>query len=102
MNEADAPIKVVDDTTHVRSKVGKAVIREEVWTDANGALAKYNLAFIDHSLCQKDNGRVLGYDNSHGKHHRHYMGKASEIEFDSYDALLARFIAEVAKLREQE
>ena len=63
--------KVVDETTQVRCALGKGIIREEVWQDFRGAVAKYNLAFINHALCAEDNGRVLGYDNSHGDHHRH-------------------------------
>jgi hypothetical protein len=35
------------------------------------------LAYINHSTFYKDNGRVVGYDNSHHVHHRHYMGKLS-------------------------
>lgn len=28
--------------------------------------------FLNHELYQGDNGRVIGYDNAHGYHHRHY------------------------------
>jgi len=42
------------------------VIREEVWQDADGEIARYNLAFVNHFLMSTDNRRVLGYDNSHG------------------------------------
>ena len=42
---------------------------------------------------------MLGYDNNHGTHHRHYMGEVSNFKFVSYEDLLARFIAEVAALR---
>jgi hypothetical protein len=45
-----------------------------------------------------DNGRVLGYDNSHHFHHRHFMGKREAIEFTTYAALVERFIAEVHEL----
>jgi hypothetical protein len=69
------PRKVVDETTQVRCVLGTGIIREEVWQDSEGAVVKYNLAFINHSLSAEDNGRVLGYDNSHGHHHRHYGGE---------------------------
>src|ERR1022692_3091951 len=62
--------KVVDETTQVRCAVGKGVVREEVWQDSRGVAVKYNLAFINHALCAKDNGRVGGYDNNHGDHLR--------------------------------
>jgi hypothetical protein len=45
-----------------------------------------------------DNGRVLGYDNSHGFHHRHFMGKVAAVEYSSYPSQLRRFIAEVHEL----
>jgi Family of unknown function (DUF6516) len=60
---------------------------------------KYNLAFINHSLCAKDNGRVLGYDNNHGGHHRHYMSKVAPFNFTGYEELLSKFLAEVSKLK---
>jgi len=54
------PRKVVDEATQVRCALGKGIIREEVWQDSRGAVVKYNLAFINHSLWGEDNGRVLG------------------------------------------
>jgi hypothetical protein len=41
---------------------------------------------------------VLGYDNSHDYHHRHFMGKVEAIEFTTYAALVERFIGEVHAL----
>src|SRR5262252_1983751 len=96
-----APRKVVDETTQVRCALGSGIIREEVWQDSHGSVAKYNLAFINHSLCGNDNGRVLGYDCSHGHHHRHYAGEEEEFKFVSYEKLLKRFLKEVRELRER-
>jgi hypothetical protein len=93
--------KVVDETTQVRCALGKGIIREEVWQDSRGAVAKYNLAFINHALCTKDNGRVLGYDNSHGDHHRHFAGAEEKFAFISYEKLLERFLNEVRELRQK-
>jgi len=45
-----------------------------------------------------DNGRVLGYDNSHDYHHRHFMGEVEVTEFTTYVALVERFIGEVHEL----
>ena len=45
-----------------------------------------------------DNGRVLGYDDSHGYHHRHFIGRVEPIEFAGYPALVERFVAEVHEL----
>lgn len=41
-----------------------------------------------------DNGRVLGYDNAHGEHHRHYMGEVEAVDLPGYEAALRRFQAE--------
>ena len=62
---------------------------------------RYNLAFINHSLCAKDNGRVLGYDNNHDGHHRHYMAKVASCDFNGYEELLSKFLAEVSKLKKK-
>jgi len=94
--------KVVDETSVLRCKCGiDIVIREEVLQDRDGRIAAYNLAFIHFAICQKDNGRVLGYDNAHGHHHRHYMGSVESIDFTSYESILARFLDEVLELRRQ-
>lgn len=76
------------------------ILREEVFQDSHGRLVKYNLAFIHFGLCPVDNGRVLGYDNAHGIHERHWMGTAQEVDFTSYQETLALFRDEVAKLKE--
>jgi hypothetical protein len=42
------------------------------------------------------NGRVLGYDNTHNFHHKHYFGEISEIDdFTNYQELLDRFENEI-------
>jgi len=62
---------------HWTKKKGGGVITLEVYTDDN-----------------EDNGRVLGYDNAHGEHHRHYFGNYEPIEFDSIEAVIDRFYGE--------
>jgi hypothetical protein len=54
-------------------------------------ITRYNLAYINHSLHQGDNGRVLGYDNAHGYHHRHYFGTVEPVSFISYEDTQERF-----------
>ena len=102
MKKPRKPRKVVDETTQVRCVLGKGIIREEVWQDSRRTVVKYNLAFINHALCAEDNGRVLGYDNSHGHHHRHYAGTEERFSFVSYEKLLQRFLNEVRELRDKE
>ena len=61
-------------------------------------VVKYSLAYINPRICGPDNGRVLGYDDSHGHHHRHFMGQISSVDFLGYEALLDRFQEEVTEL----
>lgn len=93
--------KVVDDEVEVRCVSGPGVIREEVWEDESGRIVRYNLAFINHFMTNADHGRVLGYDASHGYHHRHFKGAVEPFAFISYDATAARFASEVRSLRKE-
>ena len=63
-----------------------------------GSVIAYSLAYINHRRCALDNGRVLGHDDSHGYHHRHFMGKVEAVKFSTYPALVERFVAEVHEL----
>ena len=95
----------VTKTLHVESTLTRprkgAKLKEEVWQTDDGQVVRYSLASINHRICGVDNGRVLGYDNSHNYHHRHFMGAVEPVEFDSYDALSERFYAEVDELRKE-
>lgn len=93
--------KIVDVSHQLRCKVGVGLIREEVWVDGKGNVVKYNLAFINHLICNGDNGRVLGYDNAHGYHERHFMGTAEQTDFENYGETVQRFYDEVAELKEK-
>jgi hypothetical protein len=79
-----------------------ARLKEEVWQTEDGQVVSYSLAYINLRICGVDNGRVLGYDNSHEYHHRHFMGTLEPIEFESYEALSRRFYAEVYALWRRE
>lgn len=94
--------KVVDEEIALGPPRRGARLREEVWADNNGTVVKYNLAYINHIVCRVDNGRVLGYDNNHGQHHRHFMGMLESVDFNSYEALLRRFRAELMELWRKE
>jgi len=74
-----------------------ALLREEVWFE-DGRVVGYSLAYINLRRCAVDHGRVLGYDNSHHFHHRHFLGEVTPIEFTNYEALAEQFIAEVHEL----
>ena len=78
----------------LKPKSGGGLLSYEVWGyQQNGVtvVTRYNLAYINHSIYQGDNGRVLGFDNAHGHHHRHCMGEVQAVEFTSYEAILERF-----------
>lgn len=69
-------------------------MRREVWEDEQGRVARYNLAYINYSIFQGDNGRVVGYDNAHGFHHRHFMGEVEPVQFKNFEDIEERFQAD--------
>lgn len=89
-----AEIKVSDDSWSLSTKKGNGVLRREVWVDEQGRVVRYNLAYINHKIFQSDNGRVVGYDNAHGFHHRHFMGVVEPVEFRSFEDIEERFQAD--------
>lgn len=81
----------------LKPKLGGGLLSYEVWgyvEKDKTVVTRYNLAYINHAIFQNDNGRVLGFDNAHNYHHRHYMGKIEAIEFISYEIILERFLQE--------
>lgn len=78
----------------LKSKSGGGLLSYEVWgyfDKGKTVVTRYNLAYINHAICQRDNGRALGFDNAHGFHHRHYMGEIEKVVFSSYEETLERF-----------
>jgi len=86
--------KAQDESTRLAARRGNGILRREIWVDSKGKVVRYNLAYINHDIFQGDNGRVLGYDNAHGVHHRHFKGKVDAVEFQSYEDIEERFEAE--------
>ena len=91
---AATPQKIQDVSTRLARKRGNGILRREVWVDSQGKVVRYNLAYINHDVFQGDNGRVVGYDNAHGVHHRHYKGKVEVVEFQSFCNIEERFEAD--------
>jgi CHASE1-domain containing sensor protein len=89
--------KHIDQTLYLSGKRRGAVLKEEVWYEGD-RVVKYSLAYINPRIYAADNGRVLGYDNTHEYHHRHFMGQVEKIEFHEYEALVTRFQAELYEL----
>ena len=78
----------------LKSKSGGGLLSYEVWgyvVKGKTIVTRYNLAYINHAIYSGDNGRVLGFDNAHDYHHRHFMGKVETVEFISYKATQERF-----------
>jgi CHASE1-domain containing sensor protein len=76
----------------IPSRLGGGVLKERVIRDLpSKKVASYALAYINPLIFSGDNGRVLGYDNSHGFSHRHFMGVITREPFTSYQALYDRF-----------
>jgi hypothetical protein len=90
------PEKRVDQAHHLTGKRRGAILKEEVWYDGN-IVVKYSLAYIDPRV-GVDNGRVLGFDNTHSFHHRHYRGEVEKVEFSGYAATVDRFEGELEEI----
>jgi hypothetical protein len=74
-----------------------ALLKEETWVE-DGNVVGYSLAYVNLKIFPGDNGRVLGYDNSHGYHHRHFMGRVEPVDFSNYADLAEKFFKEVHEL----
>jgi hypothetical protein len=59
------------------------------------------LAYINHLIYSGDNGRVVGYDNAHDGHHRHYLGKVEPVEFVNFEDTETRFENDWLGLRDK-
>jgi len=78
-------------------KSGGGILQYEAWgyeEKGKTIVARYNIAYINHTMFSGDNRRVLGYDNAHGYHHRHWMGTVEPFEFGSYASVIDRFQSE--------
>lgn len=80
-----------------KAKDGGGMLSFESWgyeKEGKSIVTRYSMAYINRGLYRGDHGRVLGYDNAHGEHHRHYRGSAETLKFPGYEALVARFQVE--------
>jgi hypothetical protein len=94
-----AGVRKAADERHYLSKAkGGGVLRRAVWADGRGRVVRYNLAYINPLMHPGDNGRVLGYDSTHGQHHRHLRGKITAVSFGSFGEIEMRFAREWSRL----
>ena len=104
MSKSKKESQIEKERFELGKKSGGGILSYEVWgyqEDKRTVVTRYNLAYINHSIHTGDNGRVLGFDNAHGYHHRHFMGKVEPVIFESYEAQLERFQQEFYALIEQ-
>jgi hypothetical protein len=94
MSKPTKEILLEQERFELKSKSGGGLLSYEIWgyvENGKTLVTRYNLAYINHLIFQGDNGRVLGFDNAHGYHHRHYLGEIEAVEFVSYEATQDRF-----------
>ncbi|AEG94189.1 DUF6516 family protein [Ramlibacter tataouinensis] len=76
----------------IPARLGGGVLKERVVRELpSKKVTHYAVAYINPLIFNGDNGRVLGYDNSHGFSHKHYMGQMTADPFTSYKELYDRF-----------
>jgi len=94
MSKPHKEILLEQERFELKPKSGGGMLSYEVWgyTEKGKAIiTRYNIAYINIAIFQDDNGRVLGFDNAHGYHHRHYMGEIAAVKFVSFEATQQRF-----------
>jgi hypothetical protein len=88
--------KVINEAFYVAKMNGGGLVKSEAWEDQQGKIVKYCLAYINQLIFAGDNGRVLGYANTHHYHHRHYLDEITPVDdFKSYQDLVDRFEKEI-------
>ncbi len=98
MTKRTSPVRTTTlEEYRLKGKRKGALLKEQTWFE-DGRVVAYSLAYINLKICAVDNGRVLGYDNSHGYHHRHFMGQIEPTGFSTYAALAEQFLREVHEL----
>ena len=70
---------------------GGGILRLQVWIDEKQCVQRYSLAYVNPMIFSGDNGRVLGYDDAHNYHHRHYLGEVNAVDFVSFQDTLEKF-----------
>jgi hypothetical protein len=86
--------KEIDYETEFWCAGGVGILREGVWVNDANVVVRYNLAFLLPHRFGIDNGRILGFDNAHGVHERHFMGEVKPFRFENYLATAERFYRE--------
>lgn len=80
-----------DECTTLPKAKGNGQLIRRVSVNTKNVITRYSLAYINYNVCRVDNGRVLGYDNAHGYHHRHYMGTIEPVKFVNFEQIEKQF-----------
>lgn len=94
MKKKPMPVLLEREQIYLKPARGGGILSYEVWgyhQHGRAVVTRYNLAYINPAMFAGDNGRVLGYDNAHGYHHRHKLGVIEAVTFSSYEDQLVRF-----------
>lgn len=85
-------LESIDEVHKIPDKKGNGQIRIQYLKSlVTGKYVTYSMAYINHAICSVDNGRVIGYDNAHGVHHKHDMGRYVPVEFESFEKTFELF-----------
>lgn len=90
-----------DDVIVLHKSKGNGTLKRRIWINQDDVVTRYSLAYINHHIYTGDNGRVLGYDNTHNYHHRHYMGNTEPVEFENFEDIENRFSSEFEEIHEK-
>lgn len=90
-----------DEVYMLHKSKGNGILRRQIWVDESDQVTRYSLTYVNHRLFSGDNGRVLGYDNAHGYHHRHCMGEVEPVSFEVFEDIEERFQQEFEVLHEK-
>jgi len=90
-----------DEVIALHKSRGNGILKRRVWVDEDDVVTRYSLAYINHHIYTGDNGRVLGYDNAHNYHHRHYIGNIEPVEFENFEDIENRFQKEFEDIHEK-
>ena len=92
---------LIDEVLTIHKSKGNGLLKRRVWVNENNEVTRYGLTYINHHIHTGDNGRVLGYDNAHHYHHRHYMGEIEPVDFKNFNDIEARFQQEFEVIYEK-
>jgi len=93
--------KIVDERHYLAKSKGGGMLRREIWIAQENRVVRYNLAYINHLLYSGENGRVLGYDSAHGRHHRDHRGAVTAVTAASFARIEALFRKEWTKIMKE-